>query len=41
MDIAQPKKHLHHPGYTIDERVSFEKIKENYIDVYRHLYPDS
>ena len=40
-DIKYPKKHLRHPGYSIEERISFEKILDcGLIDIYRNLYPN-
>lgn len=41
LDIAEPKKHLRHPGYTIEERTSFDKlIALGYSDAFRALYPN-
>lgn len=43
LDIAQPKKHLHHPGYTIEERNSFQDILDYSIltDIYRYMNKQS
>ena len=39
LDIAEPKKHHRHPGFTDEERKSFELILTDFIDVYRHKNP--
>lgn len=41
LDIAEPKKHTRHPGFTNTERLSFAKLLENFVDAYRSKYPDS
>jgi len=40
-DIAEPTKHLYHPGYTIQERESFKNITLKLTDIYRHTYADN
>lgn len=41
LDIAEPKKHHKHPGFTDEERNSFSLLLDEYVDIYRHLNPTS
>ena len=41
LDIAEPKKHLKDPGYSIEERESFGRVlATGYVDSYRELHKD-
>ena len=41
IDLARPKDNRKSPGFSDEERESFEKLLDaGFIDTYRHLYPD-
>lgn len=41
IDLKNPKANEKNPGYSIEERTSFDEILSNgYIDTYRHINPD-
>jgi exodeoxyribonuclease III len=43
IDVKNPKNKLNKPGFSIEERESFEKLltKLNLVDSYRHLHPNT
>lgn len=41
IDIYNPQGHTRMAGFTNEERESFTKLLENYVDVYREFYPEN